>query len=76
MLLLYTKDGCPHCAKVKEVFKDRNVMYEERNVKEPTFLQEVKDHGFNAVPVLVDTTANTTVVGTDEIIDYASEHAF
>lgn len=76
MLILYTKDNCQYCSKVKDAFAERNVVYEERTINNPLFLKEVQRHGARTMPFLVDTFANVTIGESDEIIDYASEHAF
>lgn len=76
MLILYTKDNCVYCTKVKTAFSERHVVYEERNIKEPLFLKEVQEHHARTMPFLVDTSANTVIGESDEIIDYASEHSF
>lgn len=76
MLILYTKDNCVYCDKVKAAFSERRVMYEERNIKDPAYLKEVQAKGARTMPFLVDTTANTAFGESDEIIDYASEYAF
>ncbi len=76
MLILYTKDNCQYCEKVKHTFAERKVVYEERNIKNPEYLKEVQGHQARTMPFLVDTTANTTIAESDEIIDYASEYSF
>lgn len=76
MLILYTKDNCPYCVKVKDAFLDRRVAYEERNIKEPEYLKEVQGYGARTMPFMVDTVANVTMGESDDIIDYASEYSF
>ncbi len=76
MLILYTKDNCQYCEKVKHTFAERKVVYEERNIKNPEYLKEVQGHQARTMPFLVDTTANITIAESDEIIDYASEYSF
>ena len=76
MLILYTKDNCSYCEKVKHAFTERKVTYEERNIKTPEFLKEVQAYKARTMPFLVDTTANITLGESDEIIDYASEFSF
>lgn len=76
MLILYTKDNCQYCDKVKSTFMERRVVYEERNIKNPEFLKEVQAHQARTMPFLVDTTANVSMGESDEIIDYASEYSF
>lgn len=76
MLILYTKDNCQYCDKVKDAFAERRVVYEERNIKNPEYLKDAQELGIRAVPYLVDTSANTKLAGSDDIIDYASEFSF
>ena len=76
MLILYTKDNCQYCEKVKHTLEERKVVYEERNIKNPEYLKEVQEYQARTMPFLVDTTANTTIAESDEIIDYASEYSF
>lgn len=76
MLILYTKDHCPYCEKVKRVFSERRITYEERNVRDVDFLKEVQSYNAQTLPFLVDTQANVSMGESDDIIDYASEYAF
>lgn len=76
MLILYTKNNCQYCEKVKNVFLERNIGYEERNIENDEFIEEVRSKGFRTVPVLVDTTANVTLPSSDQIIDYIQEYSF
>lgn len=76
MLILYTKDNCSYCDKVKKVFLDRRIAYEERNIKESEFLKEVQAHNARTMPFMVDPLANVAMGESDDIIDYASEYAF
>jgi glutaredoxin len=76
MLILYTKDNCQYCENVKRAFAERRVVYEERNIKNLEFLKEVQAREARTMPFLLDTTANTTIQESDEIIDYASEYSF
>lgn len=76
MLILYTKNNCEYCTKVKNTFHERKVSFEERNIQDPTFLKEVQGYGARTMPFLVDTTANVHFGESDAIIDYASEYSF
>ena len=76
MLILYTKDNCQYCEKVKRAFAERNVTYEDRNIKNPEHLKEVQEYQARTMPFLVDTSANVQIGESDEIIDYASEYSF
>ncbi len=76
MLILYTKDNCQYCDKVKKTLLERRVAYEERNIKNDEYLKEAQEYQARTMPLLVDTTANVTIRESDEIIDYASEYSF
>lgn len=76
MLILYTKDNCAYCEKVKHAFAERRIAYEERNVKNPEHLKEAQALRALTMPFLVDTSANMMIRESDEIIDYASEYSF
>ena len=76
MLILYTKDNCKYCGKVKFAFLEKGISYEERNIADQEFLNEAKSHGALTMPLLVDTQAKAAIKETDEIVDYISEYAF
>ena len=76
MLILYTKNNCSYCDKVKRAFRERRIVHEERNISNPDFLKEVQSYNARTMPFLVDTTSNISMGESDEIIDYASEHSF
>ena len=76
MLILYTKDNCQYCDKVKKVFFEKQIAYDERNIKDVGFLQEAREKGARTMPFLFDTSANTTIGDSDEIVDYISEYSF
>lgn len=76
MLILYTKNNCPYCDKVKKAFLEKAVVYEERNIANQDFLKEVQSRGARTMPFLVDTSANVAMGESDDIIDYVSEYAF
>lgn len=76
MLILYTKDNCQYCDKVKKVFFEKQIAYDERNIKDASFLQEAREKGARTMPFLFDTSANVRIGESDEIIDYVSEYSF
>ena len=76
MLILYTKNNCAYCDKVKYSFVRHKVSYEERNISNPEYLKEVQSYQARTMPYLVDTTANVSLGESDAIIDYALEGAF
>lgn len=63
-VVIYTSDTCPHCVTAKEYFKQSNIAYEEKNVKEPSIRRELMAMGIMSVPVIkID---GETVVGFDK----------
>lgn len=76
MFILYTKNNCVYCEKVKGAFLHLGVSYEERNISNKTYLDEVRSHGARTMPFLVDTTANVMMGESDDIIAYAQEGSF
>jgi glutaredoxin len=76
MLILYTKNNCIYCEKVKKAFLEKSVVYEERNIENEEFLKEIQAKGARTMPFLIDTSANVAIGESDEIIDYVSEYAF
>jgi glutaredoxin len=58
MLILYTKNGCSYCEKVKKVFLEKSISYEERNIENLEYLKEVQGYGARTMPYFVDTSAN------------------
>jgi len=42
-IILYTKTGCPWCHGVLDLFKEKNVIFEEREVRRnPVYFEELK----------------------------------
>lgn len=76
MLLLYTKNNCGYCDKVKHAFLERGIIYEERNISNPEYLKEAQGYQARTMPFLVDTSANVQMGESDDIIAYASEYSF
>lgn len=63
-VVIYTSDTCTFCVRAKEYFKENNISYEEKNVKDPTYRKELMAMGIMSVPVIkID---GETVVGFDE----------
>jgi glutaredoxin 3 len=56
-LVIYTKPGCPYCAKAKEHYGDIGVPFDERNAQDdPTFRREMLaiTGGDRTEPVIVE----------------------
>ena len=76
MIILYTKDNCHYCEKVKDTFYLHKVSFEERNIKEKKNLDELLTYGVRTIPHLVDTTANVHMGESEDIIAYGLEGSF
>ena len=76
MLILYTKNNCPYCEKVKQAFLENNISYEERNIENEEYLAEVKEYGARTMPFLFDSSANVKLNDSADIIDYVQEYSF
>ncbi|SUY47970.1 glutaredoxin [Clostridium putrefaciens] len=51
-VVIYTSDTCSFCVVAKEYFKENNISYEEKNVKEPANRKELMAMGIMSVPVI------------------------
>ncbi len=51
-IVIYTSDTCPHCISAKEFFKNNNISFEEKNVKEAINRKELMSMGIMSVPVI------------------------
>ena len=53
-ITLYTKNHCQPCILTKQWLNVWNVAYEQRNIsKDGKYIKEVKELGYNALPVVV-----------------------
>lgn len=53
---MYTKPGCPYCAKAKASYKEQGIVFDERNAQDnPVYRQEMLGYSNNdpTVPVIV-----------------------
>lgn len=72
MLILYTKNNCVYCEKVKKAFEENGIEYEARNISENNeFLKEVQAHQARTMPFLVDAPNGIAMGESDDIITYA-----
>jgi len=75
MLLLYTKTGCPFCAKVLDYVRAEDIELEERNIADEENRKElIEKGGEQQVPYLDDTEKNIRMYESDDIIDYLRTH--
>jgi len=57
MLVIYTKPGCPYCAKAREHYTSAGIPFDERNAQDnPQFRKEMLSitDGDRTVPVIVE----------------------
>ncbi|PYP86253.1 MAG: NrdH-redoxin [Blastocatellia bacterium AA13] len=57
MLVIYTKPGCPYCAKAREHYTGAGIAFDERNAQDnPQFRKEMLSitGGDRTVPVIVE----------------------
>lgn len=41
IITIYTKDNCPNCVTAKSLLKTKNMRFEERNVGNPEFMEQL-----------------------------------
>ncbi|MEA2701477.1 MAG: hypothetical protein QOE22_186 [Candidatus Parcubacteria bacterium] len=74
MLTLYTKPGCPYCAKVREEGKLLGITFDERSIRDPGVSEELVEKGGKlAVPYLIDDETGKSMYGSDVIVTYLHE---
>lgn len=73
MIELYTKTGCPYCAKVLKVLAAYQISFEEKNVSDPSYENElIALGGKRQMPFLVD--GEVRMYESDDIVTYLEEH--
>lgn len=71
MLTLYTKPGCPYCARVLEEGRFLGLTFNERSVADEGVVEElVAIGGERHVPYLIDDEAGVSLYGSDEIVKH------
>ena len=56
-LIIYTKPGCPYCAKAKDHYAAHDIPFEERNAQDsPVYREEMLSFtaGDRTVPVIIE----------------------
>lgn len=56
-VIIYTKPGCPHCAKAREYYNQKGISFDDRNAQDNLqFRQEMFSYsnGDPTVPVIVE----------------------
>ena len=53
MVTVYSKNNCVQCKMTKRFLDSNNIAYQEINLDEqPEFIEQVKELGFNAAPII------------------------
>ncbi len=69
MLTLYTRPGCPYCAKVFMAAEELSIPLDERNTNDPAILAELLARGGKRqVPYLVDAERGIEMYESNDII--------
>lgn len=76
MLILFHKEECPYCAKVRQWLSDHHVSY--TSVVSPTGSPSRKlleqFGGKNQVPYLIDTSRGEAMYESGDIVEYLEKH--
>lgn len=69
MITLYTKTGCPYCAKTLVVFGEHGVPFSEKNIADENIADElVREGGKRQVPYMID--GDVRMYESDDIARY------
>lgn len=52
-VIIYTGENCNHCKIVKNFMNTNNIKYEEKNIENEEYKEEIVSKGFMSIPVLV-----------------------
>lgn len=75
MLTLYTKPGCPFCAKVLTTLEEKNIQFEEKSIADEAVAGELIERGGKRmVPYIIDTERGVAMYESDDIVAYLLEH--
>jgi len=71
MIKIYVKDGCPFCAAVLAKVADLNIEIEEKNISDPTNVEEmIQLGGKRQEPFLYDAEKDIKMYESSDIIQY------
>lgn len=71
MLTLYTRAGCPFCAKVLSALHARALPFQEKDISNPIVAEElIARGGKRQVPYLVDEASGVEMYESDAIVAY------
>ncbi len=75
MLTLYVRTGCPYCAKVLQEGEKLDITFEQKNVADAGFADElIARGGKRQMPYLVDGATGAEMYESDDIIAYLRQH--
>lgn len=52
-IVVYTGDKCTYCSAAKEYLNEKEINFEEKNIKDPIYKKELMSLGFMSVPVIL-----------------------
>ncbi|QDX01019.1 glutaredoxin family protein [Staphylococcus chromogenes] len=52
-IIIYTQNDCPPCTFIKNYLTEKQIPYEERNIKNGTYRQQMIDHDAFATPFIL-----------------------
>lgn len=69
MITLYTKTGCPYCAKALVAFSEHDVPFLEKNIADEKVVEElIREGGKRQVPYMID--GDVRMYESDDIVTY------
>lgn len=76
MLILFERDDCPYCFKVRQYMNHHNISYVSvlSPIGAPSRKILVKLGGKSQVPFLVDTDKGEMMYESSDIVEYLSKH--
>lgn len=76
MLILFHKEECPYCAKVRQYMSDESVSYVSVVTPNGSDSRQILDQlgGKQQVPFLVDTNAGKWMYESADIMEYVAEN--
>lgn len=73
-IIVYVKDGCPYCEKIRIHLKEKGLPFEEREVtKYSKEFQELREN-HNAQTVPTSVVNGKVIIGSDKVEEIANEY--
>jgi glutaredoxin len=76
MLIIFQKDSCPYCKKVRDFMSDHDIEYTSVKSETGSASREIlrKIGEKDQVPFLMDTSRGVMMYESDEIIEHVQKH--